>query len=276
MPESSCSAIVVFDIDGVVRDVTNSYRRAIADTVAKFTKGAYRPDQADIDALKSEGIWNNDWEASLELIYRYFESVGQQRISATSDEKVRSLIQIDYNALVDFFQSRYRGTNSQEWNGYICDEPLLLQLSYLEQLSAANIPWGFFSGAPHAEAAYVLERRLGINSPVLIGMEDAPGKPDPTGLILAVQQLEQLHQANVTTPVVYVGDTVADMYTVTQARAKVSRSVIGVGILPPHLQATPERLDDYAAKLLAAGASVIFSNVQELTIEEINKLTINN
>ncbi len=276
MSESICSAIVVFDIDGVVRDVTGSYRRAIADTVEQFTNQAYRPSQADIDAIKSEGIWNNDWEASQELIYRYFESVGQQQVSAMADQKVRSLIQIDYNALVDFFQSRYRGTNSQQWNGYICHEPLLLQLSYLEQLSAANIPWGFFSGAPHAEAAYVLERRLGINSPVLIAMEDAPGKPDPTGLILAVQQLEQIHQANVATPVVYVGDTVADMYTVTQARVKVSRTVIGVGILPPHLQATPERRDDYAAKLLAAGASVIFSNVQELTIEEITRLTINN
>jgi HAD superfamily phosphatase len=274
--ESSWSAIVVFDIDGVVRDVTGSYRRAIADTVEQFTNKAYRPDQADIDALKSEGIWNNDWEASQELIYRYFESVGQQRVSGAPDQKVRSLIQIDYNALVDFFQSRYRGTNSQEWNGYICDEPLLLQLSYLEQLSAANITWGFFSGAPHAEAAYVLERRLGINSPILIGMEDAPGKPDPTGLILAVQQLEQLHQVNAAIPIVYVGDTVADMYTVTQARAKVSRTVIGVGILPPHLQATPERRDDYAAKLLAAGASVVFNNVQKLTIEEITKLTINN
>ena len=65
-------------------------------------------------------------------------------------------------------------------------------------------------------------------------------------------------------------------YTVTQARAKVSRTVIGVGILPPHLQATPERRDDYAATLLAAGASVIFSNVQELTMEEITRLTINN
>ena len=235
MQKYNCSAIVVFDIDGVVRDVTGSYRRAIADTVEQFTNQSYRPDQADIDALKSEGIWNNDWEASQELIYRYFESVGQQRVSTTSDEKVRSRsdsagvsrsdsagvsrsdsagvsqASIDYNAIVDFFQSRYRGTNSQEWNGYICDEPLLLHLSYLEQLSAANIPWGFFSGAPHAEAAYVLERRLGINSPVLIAMEDAPGKPDPTGLITAVQQLEQLHQANTATPVVYVGDTVADM-----------------------------------------------------------------
>ncbi len=59
-------AIAVFDIDGVVRDVSGSYRRAIADTVEHFTAEAYRPTQADIDLLKSEGIWNNDWEASQE------------------------------------------------------------------------------------------------------------------------------------------------------------------------------------------------------------------
>ena len=58
------TAIVVFDIDGVVRDVGNSYRRALADTVEQFTEGAFRPSQADIDRLKAEGIWNNDWEAS--------------------------------------------------------------------------------------------------------------------------------------------------------------------------------------------------------------------
>ncbi|WP_390883097.1 HAD family hydrolase [Kovacikia minuta] len=73
------SAIVVFDIDGVVRDVGGSYRRALADTVEHFTNGAYRPAQVEIDQLKSEGIWNNDWEASQELIYRYFERQGQPR-----------------------------------------------------------------------------------------------------------------------------------------------------------------------------------------------------
>ena len=63
------TAIVVFDIDGVIRDVGGSYRRAIADTVEQFTS-SYRPSITDIDDLKSEGIWNNDWDASLELIRR--------------------------------------------------------------------------------------------------------------------------------------------------------------------------------------------------------------
>ncbi|MFM6757157.1 MAG: TIGR01548 family HAD-type hydrolase, partial [Dolichospermum sp.] len=71
--------IVIFDIDGVIRDVSGSYRRALSDTVEYFTEQAYRPTAIDIDHLKSEGIWNNDWEASQELIYRHFVSQGQQR-----------------------------------------------------------------------------------------------------------------------------------------------------------------------------------------------------
>jgi phosphoglycolate phosphatase-like HAD superfamily hydrolase len=77
--------------------------------------------------------------------------------------------------------------------------------------------WGFFSGATRQSATYVLETRLGLQSPVLIAMEDAPGKPDPTGLLAAVMQLEQ--QVDTSTPIIYVGDTVADMYTVQRARA---------------------------------------------------------
>lgn len=254
------SVIAIFDIDGVIRDVSGSYRRAIADTVEQFTAGAYRPSQLDIDQLKSEGIWNNDWEASEELIYRYLETQGQPRTQ-----------QLDYQEIVAFFQSRYRGTDPHHWTGYICDEPLLLQPSYLEQLSAAGIAWGFFSGAPHAEASYVLEKRLCLRSPVLIAMEDAPGKPDPTGLLATVNQLEQ--KLDKSQPIIYVGDTVADMYTVEKARLLQSHYTwISVGVLPPHVQETPARRDAYAETLKAAGAVVIYSNVQELTPGEIGRL----
>jgi HAD superfamily phosphatase len=257
------TAIVIYDIDGVVRDVSGSYRRAIADTVEHFTGGGYRPSSADIDQLKSEGIWNNDWEASQELIYRYFEAQGQ----------TRSQIALDYSTLVDFFQSRYRGTDPEHWNGYICTEPLLLQRSYLETLTAAGILWGFFSGATRGSATYVLEKRLGLQSPVLISMEDAPGKPDPTGLLATVKQLEQRDGVEVELPVIYVGDTVADMYTVLKARTLYpGRFWLGVGVLPPHVQETSERRTAYEQTLKDAGANVVFSNVQHLTFEPIVQL----
>ncbi|MEH2446122.1 MAG: TIGR01548 family HAD-type hydrolase [Nostoc sp.] len=259
--KSSIKAIVVFDIDGVVRDVSGSYRRAIADTVEYFTTQAYRPTPLDIDQLKSEGVWNNDWEASQELIYRYFETQGQ----------TREQLQLDYNAIVAFFQSRYRGPDPNNLTGYICNEPLLLQPSYLEQLTQAGIVWGFFSGATRTSANYVLEKRLGLQSPVLIAMEDAPGKPNPTGLFATVRLLE--NGIEQTSAIVYVGDTVADMYTIEKAQAlDSSRTWIGVGVLPPHVQETSARSNAYGETLLAAGAVVVLSNVQELTPRQIQEL----
>ena len=265
MINSQSTAIVVFDIDGVVRDVGGSYRRALADTVEYFTGGAYRPSPIEIDRLKSEGIWNNDWEASQELVYRYFEAQGQ----------ARSQLSLDYSALVAFFQSRYRGSNAEHWTGYICDEPLLLQRSYLEQLTTAGIAWGFFSGATRASANYVLEKRLGIKSPILVAMEDAPGKPDPTGLFATIQQLEQQNNSDVPRVVIYVGDTVADMYTVQKASLlQPNRRWIGVGILPPHVQETSERSEAYAETLKTAGAVVVYSNVEQLTPQQIQQLCL--
>jgi HAD superfamily phosphatase len=248
--------IVVFDIDGVVRDVGGSYRRALADTVEHYTGGAYRPTAVEIDRLKGEGIWNNDWEASQELIYRHFEAAGQSR----------QTIALDYGAIVAFFQSRYRGSDPVNWDGYICQEPLLMSADYLAQLSAAGIGWGFFSGATTGSAQYVLHKRLGLESPVLVAMEDAPGKPDPTGLFQAIALLHSLDE----TPVIYVGDTVADMYTIAQARSQQpDRTWIAVGVLPPHVQSDAEIKAAYAETLKQAGAAIVLDSVQQLTPERI-------
>jgi HAD superfamily phosphatase len=265
------SAIVVFDIDGVIRDVGNSYRRALADTVAEFTNGAFRPSAIDIDKLKGEGIWNNDWEGSQELIYRYFESQGQ----------TRSQLQLDYERIVAYFQTKYRGTDSVNWNGYICDEPLLANLEYFNSLTAAGIPWGFFSGATQGSASYILHRRLGLTAPVLVAMEDAPGKPDPTGLFMVAEQLSSHQSPAENRSIVYVGDTVADMHTIVNASTKQpdsakrrlrQRHFIGVGVLPPHILSEASQIDDYRNSLLQAGATIVINNVTELTPEKIDSL----
>jgi HAD superfamily phosphatase len=248
-------AILIFDIDGVVRDVGASYRRAIADTVEYFTQQAYRPSLADIDELKSEGIWNNDWKASEELIYRYFEDKNQNREE----------INLDYGAIVAFFQARYRGAN---FDGYITTEPLLLSRDYLENLTKFNIGWGFFSGATRGSAEFVLKKRIGLENPVLIAMEDAPSKPDPKGLFDAVGQI-----CSQNVPVIYVGDTVADIYTVIKAREKEpSRHWVGVGVLPPHVQENQAIAEAYGSKLKEAKATVVIDNVEKLTPELIESL----
>jgi HAD superfamily phosphatase len=253
--------IVVFDIDGVIRDVGGSYRRALADTVEQFA--GYRPSPRDIDALKAEGRWNNDWEAAQELIDRHFK--GQTKPDLT------------YETIVAFFQTRYRGdnpesTNHQDWNGYICQEPLLVEGAYFEALTAAQMPWGFFSGATNGSARFVLEGRLGLESPVLVAMDDAPGKPDPTGLYDAIAQLEVLFPGSVQTPVVYVGDTVADMQTVVRARGeRPDRTWVAVGVLPPHVLADAEVIGAYKQGLIDAGAAIVVDRTLELTPDRLRQ-----
>ncbi|MEO0687762.1 MAG: TIGR01548 family HAD-type hydrolase, partial [Cyanobacteria bacterium J06649_11] len=77
------------------------------------------------------------------------------------------------------------------------------------------------------------------------------------------------------TPVVYVGDTVADMYTVQKAREiKPNCTWIGVGVLPPHVQETAQKSEAYTELLKKAGAAIVLSNVQELIPEKIQELIL--
>jgi HAD superfamily phosphatase len=252
-------AMVVFDIDGVVRDVAGSYRRAICDTVEHFTQGQFRPTPAAIDDLKAEGCWNNDWEASQELIARFAKA---QRNAETLP---------DFQAIVDFFQAQYRGEN---FSGYIQNEPLLMSQAYLEGLTRGGVLWGFFSGATRGSAGYVLEQRLGLEHSVLVAMEDAPGKPDPAGLFQAIALLAARHSfgADLTVslnfPIFYVGDTVADMQTVARAKHLYPmQQWVGVGVIPPHVQ---ERLP-YAQLLKGAGAIAVLNSVEQLTSDYIDR-----
>ncbi|MGF1568757.1 MAG: TIGR01548 family HAD-type hydrolase [Nodosilinea sp.] len=260
-------AILVFDIDGVLRDVGGSYRRALADTVEKFTHQGYRPTVEDIDQLKGEGRWNNDWEGSQELVYRYFERQGGRR----------DQVNLDYDQLVAFFQSRYRGphpTDPEQWTGYISQEPLLVDSAYFERLTADHLAWGFFSGATRGSARFVLERRLGLGNPVLVAMEDAPGKPDPTGLLAVIDMLSQRGPLPPDTPVVYAGDTVADMQTILQAQAQQpQRSWTGIGVLPPHVVAKGEAYSQaYGHTLMQAGATTVVNQVTAITRSQISQI----
>ncbi len=256
-------AIAVFDIDGVIRDVGGSYRRAISDTVEHYTNGQYRPTVEDIDQLKSEGVWNNDWKASEVMIHRYCDQHSQPRP------------EVSYEEIIDYFQKQYRGPDTEDpeqWTGYIASEPLLLDKAYLQQLDSSGVPYAFFSGATRGSAHFVLQRRVGLSSPILVAMEDAPSKPDPTGLLMAVERTGEKHAFN-KIPIIYAGDTAADMQTVTEARKQFpERRWIAVGILPPHAQKDAAYKADYAKKLKAVGAIAVLENVQQLTAELITTL----
>lgn len=263
-------AIAVFDIDGVIRDVGGSYRRAIADTVEHFTSDRYRPTIEDIDQLKSEGVWNNDWKASEALIHRYYEAQHELQSSTSYEET-------SYEEIVDYFQKQYRGPDTEDpeqWTGYIANEPLLVDKAYFQNLAASGVPYAFFSGATKGSARFVLQRRIGLTEPILVAMEDAPGKPNPTGLGIAVEHVEsQSASLPDQLPVVYAGDTAADMKTVIAARSQFpNRQWLAIGILPPHAQKDKSYAEQYAKKLTAAGAMIVLDSAQEITADRVSQL----
>jgi len=244
----------------VIRDVGGSYRRALAETVHHYTEAwgqAWRPDAATIDGLKAEGRWNNDWEASLELLRRRgFGSPGQPPLP-------------EFEALVDVFSGFYfggdPGGDPAQWRGFIGSEPLLVQPPFFAGLTAAGLAWGFVSGAEPPSARYVLEQRLGLRQPPLIAMGDAPDKPDPTGLLQLASRLAGGELGSAAPPVAYLGDTVADVLTVIHARqACPQQRFVALAVAPPHLHRDAAARAAYEARLKEAGADVVIASTASL------------
>ncbi len=70
-------------MDGVLVDVTESYRATIQATVKHFT--GYEPTDAEIQDWKNRGGWNDDWQLSHRLIQeRGGDSAIPRRWSTTS------------------------------------------------------------------------------------------------------------------------------------------------------------------------------------------------
>jgi HAD superfamily phosphatase len=254
--------LLALDIDGVVRDVSQSYRRALADTVEHFTKGAFRPSEMEIDQLKAEGRWNNDWEGSQELVYRYLERQGT--IGGASPKENRQAYPLDFEQLVEYFQRRYLGTPEQ-LDGYIQDEPLLVDLSYFERLDQEKIYWGFVSGASRRSAEHVLAR-VGLHGVPLVAMGEAAEKPNPEGLLHLANSGKALDQ------IFYAGDTVADMHTVLNAQTQdPSRTYLAIGVVPPHLWES-DRESDYISTLKTAGAHVVVKRMTDITVELLREI----
>ena len=64
--------LIVFDMDGVLVDVTESYRESIAQTVKHFTGVEVTREQ--IQDYKNQGGWNDDWKLTHHII-----TTGRQR-----------------------------------------------------------------------------------------------------------------------------------------------------------------------------------------------------
>jgi HAD superfamily phosphatase len=173
---------ILFDMDGVLVDVSASYDQTILQTVAFFC--GQKPDLLELQALRLSAGFNNDWQAAATLL------------------QTRNC-RIDFAEVVARFQEIYLGLNH---DGLCQQERWLLSNVNLQKL-AARFPLGIVTGRPCAEAIWTLSR-FGYDKyfKVLIGAEDTAEKPKPhaKGIRLALRRLG-VRRA------VYIGDRVDDM-----------------------------------------------------------------
>jgi len=161
------SRLLIFDMDGVLVDVTDSYRRTIAETVKLFT--GTEISNREIQAFKNRGNSNNDWDLTTEIV-RVKGGV------ATKDE------------VIEAFQKIYLGTNC---DGLIARERWLPRNGLLENL-ARHSRFAMFTGRERWEASFTLSKfapRHHVRSHHRHGRR-REGKAGPEGLVKILEQLK--------------------------------------------------------------------------------------
>jgi histidinol-phosphate aminotransferase len=217
---------LLLDMDGVLADVSGSHREAVARTAERFGV-AVSP--GEIGAAKRRGGANNDWELTRRLI-------------AAAGVEV-SLVEV-----TRVFEELYHGAPGRP--GLRERERPLIDRDGLERLKRGR-PLAIVTGRPGDDAWRFL-RRFGLDGAVdlLVGLEDAPGKPAPDPVLAALRGLG-VRRAWM------VGDTVDDV------RAARRAGVVPIGVLPPG--------DEPGASeeaLIGAGASRVLRRLDELTALE--------
>ncbi len=195
--------ILVFDMDGVLADVTGSYRETIARTAEAFIGKPVAP--ALIQEYKNQGGFNDDWKLTHQLI---------------GDAGV----EIPFERVRESFQRLFLGETGIGSDGSVSPEALILRERWvarpgvLERL-AERFRLALFTGRPRQEAELTLRRfapAVRFDPVICMGEVENP-KPAPDGLL-------RILQANSDCPVYYVGDTVDDAQCARAARV----SFIGV------------------------------------------------
>jgi len=219
---------LLFDIDGVLVDVSASYVETIRQTVLALTGESI--EASVIDAYKRKGGFNNDWVLTAQLTRDRGYSISER-------------------VIIDTFQALYWGRQPDGEDGLRLHERLLITREALSALSKQYI-LGIVSGRPKDEADDVLSRfKVRDLFDAVVTMEDVGaknGKPAPDGLLLALQQLDCYAGY-------YVGDSVDDMIAATTC------GIVAIGVVAPgvdsHLACT---------RLLETGAAEVMKTINEL------------
>lgn len=231
---------VFFDMDGVLVDVSRSYRRAIQETAEHFV--GRRITNYVVQRYKNAGGFNDDWK----LTHAIVTDAGME---------------VPYPRVVEQFQQLYRGDN---WNGLIAEEPPLIASHTLDALSTEGRVLGVVTGRPDAEARWTIDRfGWGRYFPLVVARErhEGRGKPDPFPLQRALAILDAAGLQVAPEECVYIGDSVDDMVA---ARAA---GMWAIGFVPPYLDT-----EEHSALLRKKGAHLIVTDATVL-VRVIDHLT---
>jgi HAD superfamily phosphatase len=189
--------LLVFDMDGVLVDVTESYRETIAQTVEHFTGS--RISHERIQELKNQGGWNDDWRLSHHVV----REAG---------------VDAEFETVKAHFQHLFRGNGGPN---LMQREKWIARPGTLEKLGA-TFRFAVFTGRPKEEARMTLDRFAPeLTFDPIVGMYDvANHKPHPEGLL-------NILRVNCGCRLFYIGDTVDD------ARAAKAANVPFIGIAGP-------------------------------------------
>ena len=219
--------LLIFDMDGVLVEVTESYRAAIQATVKHFT-GNEKPSRVEIQDWKNRGGFNDDWLLSHRMI--------QDRGGSTA-----------YQDVVDYFQSIFLGDAAKEIPGLILREEWIATDGLFGRLAAQH-HLAVFTGRLNSEACLTLDRfGPGIFDPI-VGSDDVmKGKPHPEGILKICSALTH-------GKCWYIGDTVDD------ARAAGAAKVPFIGIAA---RGNP-RYDELVRLLRAENAVAVLDDINSL------------
>jgi HAD superfamily phosphatase len=216
--------ILVFDMDGVLVDVTESYRTTTLRTVQHFT-GEMLSNEL-IQEFKNAGGWNNDWELAHHLI-------------------TERGFKIAYSDVVNYFNSIFFGTDG---DGLVLRERWIANAGLLESLSRS---WqlALFTGRVQEELTVTLGRfasHLRFD-PIMTADTLTEQKPSPQGLL-------RIAELNPGKKLWYVGDSVDD------ARAARSAGVPFVGIAAPESPGSGDLIELFRAEK----ASAIIDDINQI------------
>ncbi len=232
MPQPINLKALFFDIDGVLVDVSRSYRRAIEETVGHFTGRQIVP--GTVQRYKNQGGFNDDWKLTHAIITDTSMNVPLSRV-------------------IDEFQRRYRGAH---WDGFIAEEPALIRTRVLDKLASRGAVMGVITGRPEAEAEWTLDR-FGWKRyfPLVVAKEKQEGreKPHPFPLQHALAILAAVGRRTRPEEALYIGDSVDDMEA---ARAA---GFYALGVVPPYVER-----EAHARLLRARGAHLVIDDPNKL------------